>query len=344
MKKSINRQWRLATRPVGAIKESDFEYREEPISSPEDGGVLVRNIYLSLDPTNRIWMTDSPQYMPPVELGEVMRGVAIGVVEESKNPNFQPGDLVSGLLGWQDYALVSSQKLLPLTKLPQPIPAPLTAFLGPLSFIIGCTAYFGLLDIGQPKAGETVVVSAAAGAVGSLVGQIAKIKGCRVVGITGSDEKCRWLREELGFDAAINYQTADLVTALAQSCPDGIDVYFDNVGGPILDAVLTQVNLFARIPLCGLISTYNAQEPVPGPYNYSQILMKRLRVQGFIVTDYLAQSGVAFREIGQWLQEGKIKYTLEMVEGLENAPQAILKLFNGDKNGKLVVKVSEEPS
>lgn len=343
MEKSINRQWRLAVRPVGSIKETNFEYREEPINSPKDGGVLVRNIYLSLDPTNRIWMTDRPQYMPPVEIGKVMRGLAIGVVKESKNPNFQPGDLVSGLLGWQDYALVSSQKHLPLTKLPQPLPAPLTAFLGPLG-LTGCTAYFGLLHIGKPKPGETVVVSAAAGAVGSIVGQIAKIKGCRVVGITGSDEKCRWLQEELGFDAAINYQTADLVTALAQSCPNGIDVYFDNVGGPILDAVLTQVNLFARIPLCGLISTYNAQEPVPGPYNYSQILMKRLHVQGFIVTDYLAQWDVAFREIGQWLQSGKIKYTQEIVEGLENAPQAILKLFNGDKKGKLIVKVSEEPS
>lgn len=342
MQKSINRQWRLAARPVGDIKESDFEYREEPIPSLEDGEVLVRNIYLSLDPTHRIWMSDRPQYMPPVQLGEVMRGLVLGVVEESKNPDFQPGNLVSGLLGWQDYALISPPNLLSLIKLPTPLPVPLIAFMGPLSFI-GCTAYFGLLDIGKPQAGETVVVSAASGAVGSIVGQIAKIKDCRVVGITGSDEKCQWLLEELGFDAAINYQTADLIPALAKSCPNGIDIYFENVGGAILDAVLTQVNLNARIPLCGLISTYNSQEPVPGPYNFSQILMKRVLVQGFIVSDYVQQWDVAFREIGQWIQEGKIKYNQEIVKGLENAPKAILKLFDGNKMGKLIVQVSPEP-
>ncbi|AFZ60712.1 NADP-dependent oxidoreductase [Anabaena cylindrica FACHB-243] len=339
MQKLINRQWRLASRPVGEIKESDFEYREEPIPSPKDGEILVRNIYLSLDPTHRIWMSDRPQYMPPIGIGEVMRGLVIGVVEDSKNLKFQPGDLVSGALGWQNYAIASSGNLI---KLPQPLAVPLTAFMGPLSFI-GCTAYFGLLDIGKPQAGETVVVSAASGAVGSLVGQIAKIKGCRVVGITGSEEKCQWLLEELGFDAAINYKTADLIPALAKFCPHGIDVYFENVGGAILDAVLTQVNLNARIPLCGLISTYNAEEAVPGPYNFSQILMKRVLVQGFIVNDYVSQWDVAFRDIGQWLQEGKIKYTQEIVPGLENAPQAILKLFDGRKMGKLIIQISDEP-
>jgi NADPH-dependent curcumin reductase CurA len=280
MKTGINRQLRLASRPVGDIKESDFEYREEPIPSPQQGEILVRTIYLSLDPTNRIWMSDMEQYMPPVEIGEVMRGAIIGVVEESKNPNFKQGDLVSGMLGWQDYAIAEGNSGFSLTRLPNPLPCPLTAFMGPLG-LTGCTAYFGLLEIGEAKVGETVVVSAAAGAVGSIVGQIAKIKGCRVVGITGSDEKCRWLVEELGFDAAINYKTVDLEGAIAQACPDGIDVYFDNVGGSILDAVLTKINLQARIPLCGLISTYNATEPVPGPYNYSKILMKRVRVQGF---------------------------------------------------------------
>lgn len=339
MQKSINRQWRLATRPVGDIKESDFEYREEAIPSLNDGEILVRNIYLSLDPTHRIWMSDKPQYMPPVEIGEVMRGLVIGIVEESKNPQFESGDLVSGMLGWQDYAIVSAQNLI---KLPKPLPSPLIAFMGPLSFI-GCTAYFGLLDIGKPQAGETVVVSAASGAVGSLVGQIAKIKGCHVVGITGSDAKCQWLLEELGFDAAINYKTADLIPALAKSCPKGIDVYFENVGGAILDAVLTQVNLNARIPLCGLISTYNAEEPVPGPYNFSQILMKRVLVRGFIVSDYVQQWNVAFQEIGQWLQQGKIKYTQEIVQGLENAPEAILRLFDANKMGKLIIKISDEP-
>ncbi len=341
MKPGINRQFRLATRPVGDIKESNFEYREEPIPSPTDGEVLVRTIYLSLDPTNRIWMSDMPQYMPPVEIGQVMRGIVIGVVEESKNPNFQKGDLVSGMLGWQDYAIAFGNSGLEITRLPHPLPAPLTAFTGPLG-ATGCTAYFGLLDIGQPKAGETVVVSAASGAVGSVVGQIAKIKGCRVVGITGSDEKCQWLLDELGFDAAINYKTADLETALAQSCPNGIDVYFDNVGGSILDAVLTKVNLHARIPVCGLISTYNATENVPGPLNFSQILMKRVRLEGFIILDYFPRWSEAVGDIGQWLNEGKIKYALEIVDGLENAPSAILKLFDGNKKGKLVVKVSED--
>lgn len=341
MKTGINRSFRLASRPVGDIKESDFEYREEPIPTPGDGEILVRTIYLSLDPTNRIWMSDMPQYMPPVEIGEVMRGVVTGVVEESKNPNFQQGDLVSGMLGWQDYAIAGNSGF-SLAQLPKPLPCPLAAFTGPLG-ATGYTAYFGLLDVGKPKQGETVVVSAASGAVGSIVGQIAKIKGCRVVGITGSNEKCQWLKEELGFDAAINYKNADLEKALAQACPDGIDVYFDNVGGAILDAVLTQINLHARIPLCGLISTYNATEAVPGPVNYSQILMKRVCVQGFIILDYAPRFPEAIADIGQWLNQGKIKYDLEIVEGLENAPSAILKLFDGNKKGKLVVKVSDEP-
>jgi NADPH-dependent curcumin reductase CurA len=342
MKSSINRQWRLKSRPVGDIKTSDFEYREEPIPTPGNGEILVRNIYLSLDPTNRIWMSDRPQYMPPVEIGEVMRGSAIGIVENSQTPDFKPGELVVGLLGWQDYALISAENQLFINKLPQPLPVPFTAFLAPLSFI-GCTAYFGLLDIGKPQPGETLVVSAASGAVGSLVGQIGKIKGCRVVGITSSEEKCRYLTTELGFDAAINYKNADLIPALAAACPDGIDIYFENVGGEILDAVLTQVNLNARIPLCGLISSYNAQEPVPGPYNFSQILMRRVLLQGFIITDYFDKFNLAFQDMGKWLQEGKIKYRPEIVSGLENAPTAILKLFNGEKMGKLAVQISEEP-
>lgn len=342
MKTQINRQFRLESRPIGNIKGSDFEYREEPIPSPTDGELLVRTIYLSLDPANRIWMSDRPQYAPPVEIGQVMPGVVIGVVEESKNPNFHSGDLVSGVLGWQDYAIVPEDSSSALMRLPHPLPYPLTAFVGPLGFT-GCTAYFGLLDIGKPKAGETVVISAAGGAVGSVAGQIAKLKGCRVVGITGSDEKCQWLIQELGFDAAINYKTADLESGLAQSCPDGIDVYFDNVGGSILDAVLTKINLYARIPFCGSISTYNATEPVPGPYNYSQILMKRARVEGFLILDYFPRMSEAIADIGQWLNQGKIKYALEIVEGLENAPSAILKLFDGNKKGKLFIEVSEEP-
>jgi NADPH-dependent curcumin reductase len=336
--KRVNRQFILAARPIGDIKESDFEYSETPVVSPNDGEVLVRNLYLSLDPTNRIWMSDMVQYMPPVELGEVMRGVVLGVVEESKNPNLQPGDLVTGLLGWQDYALLKEDQANFLTKINPPLPNPIYTALGSLGSI-GVTAYFGLLDIGQPKPGETVVVSAAAGAVGSIVGQIAAIKGCRVVGITSSDEKCQWLTSSLGFDAAINYKTTDLNSALTIECQKGVDVYFDNVGGSILDAVLAHINLFARIPLCGLISTYNSTERVPGPYNYNLILMKRARVQGFIVTDYRNRWYEAINDITKWMLEGKIKQEFEIVEGLENAPQAILKLFNANKIGKLIVKV-----
>ncbi|WP_017720448.1 NADP-dependent oxidoreductase [Kamptonema formosum] len=343
MTRTINRQFCLVSRPVGEIKDTDLEYREVPVPTPKDGEVLVRTIYLSLDPTNRIWMSDRPQYMRPVEVGAVMRGINLGVVEESKNPNFKQGDLVSGLLGWQDYAIAEGNTGVSITRLQQPLSAPLSAYLGVLG-LTGHTAYFGLLDIGQPKQGETVVVSAAAGAVGSIVGQIAKIKGCRAVGIAGSDEKCRWIVEELGLDAAINYKTADVAQALAETCPNGIDVYFENVGGAILDAVLANVNLSARIVLCGLISAYNAKEPVPGPYNFGMILMKRVRVQGFIVSDYFSRWPAAQSQLWQWLGEGKLKYAEDIVEGLENAPKALRKLFDGSNQGKLIVKVSEGPS
>lgn len=334
----VNRQFLLLSRPIGDIKESDFEYKEAPVPTPSQGEALVRNLYLSLDPTNRIWMSDMVQYMPPVELGEVMRGVAIGVVEESKNPFLKSGDIVTGLLGWQDYALLKENQANFVTKINPPLPDPLFAAVGLLG-VTGVTAYFGLLDIGQPKPGETVVVSAAAGAVGSVVGQIAKIKGCRVVGITSSDEKCQWLTS-VGFDAAINYKTTDLNTALANACPNGVDIYFDNVGGTILDTVMLHLNLFARIPLCGLISTYNSTEPVPGPLNFGLILMKRLRIQGFIVSDYHNRWHEAIKDIGEWMKLGKIKQEYEIVEGLEKAPKEILKLFNANKIGKLIIKVA----
>ncbi len=339
MKSRINRQFRLASRPVGHIKPSNFEYREEPLPVPQEGQILVRLFYLSLDPTNRIWMDARPQYMPPVAVGDVMRGVAMGQVEVSKTSQWQEGDLVSGLLGWQDYAVIDGSAVYPV---PQIEGVPLSVFLGPLGFT-GLTAYFGLLDIGQPESGETVVVAAASGAVGSMVGQIARLKGCRAVGITSSAEKCRWLTESLGFEAAINYQTSELSSALSQACSQGIDIYFENVGGTILDTVLTQMNLFGRIPLCGLISTYNAINPLSGPDNFEQILMKRLRVQGFIILDYASRFEKALVEMQQWFREGKIKYAEEIISGLENAPQAIEKLFNGNKVGKLLIKVSEEP-
>jgi NADPH-dependent curcumin reductase CurA len=243
---------------------------------------------------------------------------------------------VQGLLGWQDYAISNGTGL---TALPVNPAIPLTAYFG-LFGHIGLTAYFGLLDIGRPKQGETLVVSAAAGATGSLVGQIGKIKGCRVVGIAGGDEKCRWLTEELGFDAAINYKKESVDEALKRHCPDGIDVYFENVGGKILDAVLSHINLRARIVLCGLIAQYNATEPVPGPYNFVNILVKRARVEGFIVLDYLPRAQEAFADLGKWYLEGKLKYRVDVVEGLEHAPQAINRLFEGSNTGKLILKIS----
>ena len=340
MDSKVNRQWRLATRPVGFITESDFEWREETVPTPGEGEILVRNIFLSLDPAIRGWVSEVKSYIPPVAIGEVMRGITIGVVEQSHHADFQAGDIVLGILGWQDYAVSNGAGL---TRLPKDPSLPLTVHLG-LFGIIGPTAYFGLLDVGKPKAGETLVVSAAAGAVGSLVGQIGKIKGCRVVGIVGTDEKCNWIKETLGFDAAINYRDESVRKHLQKHCPDGIDVFFDNVGGEILDAVLGLINVRARIVICGMISLYNITEPVPGPYNFSSILTQRARAEGFIILDYMNRFQEAYEDLGRWLAEGKIQYRVDVVDGLENAPGAINKLFEGTNKGKLIVKVSEEPS
>jgi len=335
MTERINRQWRLAARPVGRFKDSDFKWTTEAVPQLKDGELLVHNRYLSLDPTNRGWANEIDTYLPAVRLGDVMRGGAIGEVEESRNPNYKPGDFVSGLLGWQEYAITNGTGI---SKLPNIPGVPMTAHLG-LFGHIGLTAYYGLLDVGQPKAGETLVVSAAAGAVGSLVGQIGKIVGCRVVGIAGSDEKCRWLTEDLGFDATINYKKEKISEGLKRTCPKGIDVDFENVGGEILDAVLAQINLGARISLCGMISQYNATEPVPGPYNLVMLVVRRARIQGFLVSDYMDRAAEAMTALGRWLMEGKIKYRVDIVEGLEEAPRAVNKLFEGSSTGKLVVKI-----
>jgi NADPH-dependent curcumin reductase CurA len=333
-----NRQWCLASRPVGMTKESDFEWREVELEEIREGQLLVRVIYLSIDPTNRGWIK-AESYLPAVQIGEVMRGIAIGVVEESKNPDFAVNDMVQGMLGWQEYLISDGTGL---TVLPKGLPVPITAHFG-LFGHIGLSAYFGLLDIGKPKAGETLVVSAAAGAVGSLVGQIGKITGCRVVGIAGTDEKCKWLTDELGFDAAINYKKESVFRRLKEHCPDGIDVYFDNVGGNILDTVLALINIRARIVTCGLISQYNAEKPVPGPYNYGNILIKRARVEGFIVLDYFDRAEEAVTKLAGWFAEGKINYRVDIIEGLKNAPETMNKLFDGSHSGKLIIQVSEEP-
>jgi len=338
MSRKKNHQWCLASRPVGMTKESDFEWKEVELEKIREGQLLVRVIYLSIDPTNRGWIK-AESYLPAVQISEVMRGIAIGIVEESQHPDFKVNDMVQGMLGWQEYLISDGTGL---TVLPKGLPVPITAHFG-LFGHIGLSAYFGLLDIGKPKAGETLVVSAAAGAVGSLVGQIGKIIGCRVVGIAGTDEKCQWLTDELGFDAAINYKKESVFRRLKEHCPDGIDVYFDNVGGNILDTVLALINIHARIVTCGLISQYNAEKPVPGPYNYGNILTKRARIEGFIVLDYFDRAEEAVTKLAGWFAEGKINYRVDIIDGLKNAPATMNKLFDGSHSGKLIIQVSEEP-
>jgi NADPH-dependent curcumin reductase CurA len=339
MPERTNRQWRIAARPEGAIRGSDFAWREEPVPALAEGQVLVRNVYLSLDPTNRVWMNEADSYLPAIAIGDVMRGGAIGVVEESRHPQFAAGDLAQGLIGWQDYLVSDGAGL---GKLPRGLPLPLTAHFGLLGHI-GLTAYFGLLDIAKPRAGETLVVSTAAGAVGSLVGQIGKIKGCRVVGLTGSDEKCRWIRE-IGYDAAINYKQENVLESLKEHCPEGIDIYFDNVGGETLDAALALINLRGRISVCGSISRYNDSEPAPGPSNLSMLVMRRARMEGFLCSDYMNRAMEMATDMIGWHMAGKMQYRVDVVDGLEHAPQAVNKLFDGSNLGKLVVKVGPEPA
>ncbi len=333
----INRVWRLRKRPVGDIADDVLSFEEEAIPEPGDGQCLFRLNYLSLDPTNRIWMSDMDQYMPPVALGDPMRGVVCGTVVSSNTPAFAAGDVVSGIGVWADYQIGTPETV---SKLGDTGPVAVIDAFGTFA-VVGPTAYFGLLDLGDPQPGETVVVSAAAGAVGSIAGQIAKIKGCRAVGLAGSDEKCRWIVDELGFDAAINYKTEDVPAALKKACPDGIDVYFDNVGGDILNACLKQMNLNGRIPTCGLISQYNATGEVPGPSNYPMILMQRLRVQGFIVSDFAARWPEAIQALSGWMAEGRIKVRQEVVDGLENALTTLRKLYDGSNTGKLMLRVED---
>jgi len=336
-----NRSWRLRQRPEGIIDENDLELVTDEIPEIQEGQVLAKTIYFSLDPTNRIWMSDIDQYMEPVEIGDIMRaGGSLAIVEESKVPHVKVGDIVQGGMhgGWQEYFIIPGEEA---AAIPLVESIPLTALISVLGFT-GPTAYFGFLDIGQPKKGETVVVSAAAGAVGSIVCQIAKIKGCRVVGIAGSDEKCNWLKNDLKVDEVINYKKDDILESLKEKCPEGIDIYFENVGGETLDAALTLMNNYGRIPVCGLISMYNDWE-TPGPKMFRNILMKRLTVKGFLVSDYLDRYAESLGALSEWMAEGKIQYKVDIVEGIENAPSAVNKLFTGENNGKLVIKVSDEP-
>ena len=329
-----NRQVRLAARPSGLPKRSDWQFTEEAVPEPGEGQLVVQVTYLSLDPAMRGWMNEGKSYIPPVGIGEVMRAGAAGNVVASKHPQFKVGDVVTGVFGVQQYAVSNGKGVVKVdTRL-----VPLPVYLGTLG-MPGMTAYFGLLEIGKPKAGETVVVSGAAGAVGMVVGQIAKIKGCRVVGIAGGAEKCRYLLD-LGFDAAIDYKSQDVKAGLKEHCPKGVDVYFDNVGGEILDAVLARLAMHARIVICGAISQYNNVEGMKGPANYMSLLVNRASMTGMVVFDWADRYAEAAREMAGWIAAGKLKTREDVVEGGVDAfPETLLKLFKGENTGKLVLKV-----
>ena len=331
---TINRQFRLAARPIGLPKRSDFNLVEESVPTPGDGEFVARVQYISLDPAMRGWMNEGKSYVPPVGIGEVMRAGAVGEVIASNHAKFPLGSHVVGMFGVQEYALSNGKGV----NLVDPKAAPLPLYLGALG-MTGITAYFGLLDVGALKEGETVVVSAAAGAVGSLVGQIAKIKGCHVIGIAGGAEKCRMIVDEFGFDAAIDYKLDDLHAAIKQHCPKGIDVYFDNVGGAILEAALARLALHARIVICGAISQYNNTDGVKGPANYMALLVARARMEGFVVFDYASRYGEALRDLSTWMMQGKLKSREDVVDGFTGFPEILLKLFSGENTGKLVLKV-----
>lgn len=337
---SMNRQWRLAARPRGQVKESDFSFHEVPVPAPAEGEVLVRTLYLSFDPAQRGWMDDRPSYVPPVGLGEVMRAGGVGQVVESRRSDLLPGQLVQGALGWQDYAVAQPGGILGLTRLMPGMPP--TWALG-VCGITGLTAYFGLLDVGRPVAGETVVVSGAAGATGSVVGQIARLKGCRVIGIAGGADKCRWLTEEAGFDGVVDYKSESVSERLRALCPRGINLFFDNVGGEILDAALSRLAQRGRVVLCGGISGYNAEGPVAGPRNYLNLVVQRGRMEGFIVMDYRDRYGEGVEALVGWVKGGQIKHQEDVQEGLENAPRTMLRLFAGQNRGKQVLRVAEPP-
>ncbi len=334
---SVNRQWRLAARPRGLPVATDWEYRTEPVPEAGDGQFLVRILYISLDPAMRGWMNEGRSYVPPVGLGEVMRAGGLGLVVASAHPEFKVGEHVVGTFGVQDYAVSDGRGVIHVSD----ESAPLVQYLSVLG-MPGMTAYFGLLEIGHPAAGETVVVSAAAGAVGQVAGQIARIKGCRVVGIAGGAEKCRFIVDELGFDASVDYKHEDVRAALRERCPDRVDVYFDNVGGEILDIVLTRLARHARIVLCGSISQYNNQGPARGPSNYMTLLVDRARMEGFIVFDYAKRYAEAAREMAGWIADGRLKSVEHVVPGLEQFPETLLKLYRGENFGKLILSIGDE--
>jgi hypothetical protein len=330
----MNRQITLRSRPEGAVTGQNFEAKTVPIPPLKDGQALVRTLYLSIDPTIRGWM-ERDTYLPAIEIGAPIRSGGAGVVIESRSPRLSPGDTVFTMVGWQEYAVIDDRDM------PMVIPSGIELRDALSVFgITGMTAYFGLNEIGQPKAGETVVVSGAAGATGSIVGQLAKLKGCRVVGLAGSAAKCAWLKGELGFDAAIDYKKEDVAKRLAETCPKGVDVYFDNVGGPILNQVLARLALKGRVVLCGAISQYEKGNDLYGPPNYINLLVRRGRMEGFIILDYASRFMEGAMALAGLLAEGKLKHKTTVVEGLDHAPEALQRLFSGDHDGKLLVRVA----
>ena len=337
MTTTVNRQITLASRPVGYPTESDFKLVESPVPQREEGQVLVQALWLSLDPYMRGRMREARSYAVPVQIGGVIVGGVIGRVIESRTPAFEVGEIVEGALGWQEYAITDGRNLRRIdTAL-----GPLSSQLGVLG-MPGMTAYFGFLDVGEPNPGDTVVVSAASGAVGQVVGQISKIMGCRTVGLAGSQEKISFIVNELGFDAGINYKTGILSDMLADACPLGIDVYFDNVGGPITDAVIEQINTGARISVCGQISQYNLEEPEPGPRNMGALVVNQAKMEGFLVGKFANRFEEARHRIADWIKQGKIRYKEDVVEGIENAPRAFMGMLRGENFGKLLIKVADE--
>ena len=337
MTDQTNRQFLLAKRPVGAATRDTFTFQQVPVVQPKDGQILVKNEYLSLDPAMRGWMNEGKSYIPPVALGDVMRALGVGKVIASAHPGFAVGDYVNGALGMQDYFTGEPRGFYKVDPKLVPLPVYLSA-LG----MTGMTAYFALLDVGAPKTGDTVVISGAAGAVGSIAGQIAKLKGCRVVGIAGGQEKCKRLVEEFGFDGVIDYKNEDMLAGLKRECPKGVDVFFDNVGGDILDAVLSRLNFKARVIICGAISQYNNTTAVQGPKNDLSLLVNRARMEGIVVFDYADRYHLAITEMAGYLKSGQMKSKEDVVVGLNTFPETLTKLFTGENFGKLVLQVASD--
>jgi len=336
----VNHQVRLASRPVGLPTRANWSFTEETVTEPGPGGVLVKTLYLSLDPAMRGWMNEGKSYIPPVEIGAVMRAGGVGQVMASNNPGFAVGDYVNAGLDVQEYCLIAQENIKRSGIFKIDPRLGLTTWTNVLG-MPGMTGFFGLMEVGMPKAGETVVVSGAAGAVGQTVGQIAKLKGCRVVGIAGGPAKCDWVVKELGFDACIDYKNSDVRKGLKEHCPNGVDIYFDNVGGEILDMVLAKINRKARIIICGAISQYNNTTPVKGPANYLSLLVNRARMEGIVVFDYADRYHLGVAEMAGYLKAGTMKSKEDIVQGIENFPETLLKLFNGENFGKLVLEVAK---